>query len=67
MTAEPLSVDTPPHPLPALTTSELARYQRDLEHVLAAASGHCRGPLQDKLAAVLAEQESRARIARRPA
>jgi hypothetical protein len=62
MTAEP--VPEPGHPLYALTTSELRDYRRDLEQALAAAPGH--RPLQDKLAEVQAEQESRARITGRP-
>jgi hypothetical protein len=65
MTTEPVTVPRPGHPLPALTTFELHRYRRDLEHALAAAPGH--GPLQDKLAEVLAEQESRAQITGGPA
>lgn len=39
MTADPAPVAPPAHPLPALTTSELARYRRQLETALAA-----RGP-----------------------
>jgi hypothetical protein len=69
MTAKPVPVEPPPHPLPALTTYELTRYRRELEHALAVASAPAaaRG-LQDQLAAVLAEQEDRAAITgRRPA
>ncbi len=64
MTAEPAPVPQPGDPLPALTTFELSRYRRELEHALTALPGHApvRGLLQDKLAEVLAEQESRARI-----
>jgi hypothetical protein len=64
MTAEPIHVGPPRHPLPALTTYELARYRRELERALAALSGTApgRGLLQDKLTAVMAEQESRDRI-----
>jgi len=67
MTAQPAPVPPPPHPLPALTTSELSRYRRDLEAALAALPGQApaRGPLQDTLAEVLAEQQSRAKIAGR--
>jgi hypothetical protein len=36
MTAEPAPVPPPAHPLPALTTSELARYRHQLETALAA-------------------------------
>ena len=39
MTAGPVHVDPPPHPLYALTTYELARYRRELEHALAALPG----------------------------
>jgi hypothetical protein len=34
-----MTPDQPPHPLPALTTYELTRYRRDLEHALVAAAG----------------------------
>lgn len=69
MTAEPASVRPPGHPLPALATFELSRYRRDLERALAALPGQApaRGPLQARLAEVLAEQESRAKITGRPA
>ena len=65
MTAEPATVPQPGHPVPALTTSELRDYRRDLEHALTTLPGHApvRGLLQDKLTEVLAEQESRAKIA----
>jgi hypothetical protein len=68
MTAEPAPVHPPTHPLYALATFELARYRRELEEALAALSGQAsaRGPLQDQLAQVLAEQESRAKISGRP-
>jgi hypothetical protein len=61
MTAEPVPVRPPAHPLPALTTFELRDYRRKLEQALAAVPEHApaRGLLQDKLADVLAEQESR--------
>jgi len=64
MTAEPVPVPAPAHPLPALTTFELRDYRRDLEHALAALPDHTpvRGLLQDKLTAVLAEQDSRTTI-----
>ena len=60
MTTEPLPV----HPLPALTTFELRDYRRDLERALAALPEHApvRGLLQDKLADVVAEQDSRVAI-----
>jgi hypothetical protein len=62
MTAEPPPVLQPAHPLPALATFELSRYRRDLEHALAALPDHApgRGLLQDRLAEVQAEQDSRA-------
>jgi hypothetical protein len=62
MTAEPVPVPPPAHPLPALTTAELARYRAQLEAVLAA-PGPAPAGLGDRLTAVLAEQASRARLA----
>ena len=64
MTAEPANAGPPPHPLYALTTFELSRYQRELEHALSALPGHApvRGQLQQRLAEVHAEQQSRTRI-----
>jgi hypothetical protein len=61
MTAEPLTVRPPAHPLPALTTFELRDYRRELERALAGLPEHApvRALLQDKLAAVVAEQDSR--------
>ena len=49
----------------AMTTYELKDYRRDLEHALNVLPGHvpARGLLQEKLAGVVAEQDSRARIA----
>jgi hypothetical protein len=65
MTAEPVSIPEPRHPLPALTTYELAHYRRDLEHAVEASPGHAamRTLLRGKLTDVLAEQQSRTRIA----
>jgi len=34
MTAEPMTVQPPKHPMHALTTYELSRYRRELEHAL---------------------------------
>jgi hypothetical protein len=69
MTAEPAPVPAPAHPLPALTTFELRDYRRDLEHALAALPEHApvRTLLQDKLTAVLAEQDSRTTLRTGPA
>lgn len=65
MTADALNVPPPKHPVPAMTTYELADYRRELEHALKVLPGHVavRGLLQDKLAGVLAEQDARAKIA----
>ena len=56
-----MTPDPPPHPLPALTTYELIRYRRELEHALTAILGTApaRTLLRNRLADVLAEQESR--------
>ena len=74
MTAEPapagpVTVEPPEHPLHALTTYELSRYRRQLEHALQALPEHAvvREILRGKLAEVLAEQESRVAIADAPA
>ena len=65
MTAEPVTVQPPEHPIHALTTYELSRYRRELEHALKELPEHApvRELLHGKLAEVLAEQQSRARIA----
>jgi hypothetical protein len=57
-------VTAPQHPLHALTTYELQRYRRELDHALKSlpTSAPVRAQLQDKLAEVKAEQESRLRI-----
>ncbi len=54
----------PPHPMDALTTYELSRYRRQLEHALKAVPGHdpARAGLQQRLADVQAEQRSRTAI-----
>jgi len=52
----------PPHPLGALTTSELTRYQRQLEHAINA-DAPIQADLRRKLGEVLAEQQSRTSIA----
>ncbi len=55
----------PPHPLGALTTSELTRYLRQLEHAISgiAPGAPVQADLRRKLGEVLAEQQSRASIA----
>jgi hypothetical protein len=65
MTAEPVSVQTPKHPMHALTTYELSRYRRELEHALKVLPEHAavRELLRGRLAEVLAEQHSRTKIA----
>jgi len=70
MTAEPVpagpvTVEAPAHPLHALTTYELSRYRRELEHALKTLPEHAAvlEVLREKLAEVLAEQESRVVIA----
>jgi hypothetical protein len=56
----------PAHPLPALTTYELAAYRRELEHALTLpGAAPARDDLQHQLTAVLAEQQSRTEIAAR--
>jgi hypothetical protein len=62
-------VEPPPHPLPALTTYELAGYRRQLERALTTLADQApvRALLQDKLTRVLAEQESRAATPSPPA
>ncbi len=55
----------PPHPVSQLTTYELRDYRRELEHALKTLPAHAavRGLLAQRLGDVLAEQESRAKIA----
>ena len=65
MPAEPVTVDQPKHPLPAMTTFELRDYRKQLEHALHdGVIGHApvAARLREQLAAVLAEQDSRARL-----
>jgi hypothetical protein len=59
-----MSTPQPSHPLGALTTFELSRCRRDLEYSLKNLPGQAavRAQLQQKLARVMAEQESRAQI-----
>jgi hypothetical protein len=55
----------PSHPLHALTTYELARYRRELEHAIKGISPDApvQADLRRQLDAVLAEQGERKRIA----
>jgi hypothetical protein len=64
MPTEPVAVQPPTHPTHALTTYELARYRRELEHALNTVPEHdaVRELLQAKLTEVLSEQESRIKI-----
>jgi hypothetical protein len=56
-----VTVEQPPHPVHALTTYELKNYRRELEHSLRTLPEHAavRVILQQRLAEVLAEQDSR--------
>jgi hypothetical protein len=68
MSAEPVTIEPPDHPLYALATFELVRYRRQLETAIAYFDTQdpvppARGDLQAVLDAVLAEQDDRARIA----
>jgi hypothetical protein len=65
--AQPPEVDTPKHPLHALTTYELAYYRRRLENALAFLDKQdpipaIRADLQAALGKVIGEQDDRARI-----
>ncbi len=65
-------VEPPEHPLPALTTFELAGYRRQLESAIALLGPRHPVPaagddLHARLHAVRAEQDDRARIAARNA
>jgi hypothetical protein len=59
-----MTVEQPSHPVHALTTYELKNYRRELEHSLRALPEHVavRVLLQQRLAEVLAEQDSRSRL-----
>ncbi len=65
MQAEP-EPEEPKHTLSALTTFELARYRRELEHAIKTLPENVavRELLQQRLAEVLAEVDERARTAR---
>ena len=59
-----IAVAPPAHPLPQLTTFELRDYRRDLETAIARIGAHdpASPALQARLDAVIAEQESRAKL-----
>ena len=68
MSAEPVTIKPPDHPLYALATFELVGYRRQLEAVIAYFDAldpvpPARADLQAMLDAVLAEQDDRTRIA----
>ena len=68
MTTSPQTVEQPRHPLPALTTFELRDLRRQLESAIAFFDRQdpvppARHQLQARLDAVLAEEESRTRLA----
>jgi hypothetical protein len=64
LASQPSPVSEPEHPLDQLTTWELRDYRRDLECALAAfpADAPARSQLTARLAAVVAEQDDRAKI-----
>ena len=64
MTAEPVTSE-PKHPLHAMTTYELRDRRRDLEQAIGGLSPDApvQALLRERLDAVLAEQESRRRLA----
>ena len=59
-----MAIEQPPHPMHSLTTYELKNYRRELEHALKTIPEHAqvRELLQQRLAEVLAEQDSRNRL-----
>ena len=68
MTAEPVTVTRPEHPLHALTTYELAYYRRRLENAIAFLGKQdpippIRADMQAALGRVIDEQDDRSRIA----
>jgi hypothetical protein len=66
MPTEPGTVSRPKYPLSQLTTSELSRYRRELEHAIEDISpdAQVQADLRRSLDAVIAEQEDRARAAK---
>lgn len=65
MPADPVNVTPPEHALPRLATFELTKYRRELERALKRlpTNSEARPGLIGQLSEVLAEQESRKRIA----
>ena len=66
--ADPVTVEQPKHPLPAMTTFELRDYRHQLERAIAFLDAkdpvpQARAVLRGRLDAVLAEQDERARLA----
>ena len=59
-----MAIEQPPHSMHSLTTYELKNYRRELEHALKTIPEHAqvRELLQQRLAEVLAEQDSRNRL-----
>jgi hypothetical protein len=59
-----MAIEQPAHPMHSLTTYELKNYRRELEHALKTIPEHAqvRELLQQRLAEVLAEQDSRNRL-----
>ncbi len=65
MHAEPMPVEQPQHPTSQLTTGELTRYRRELEHAVARlGQAPVVADLRAKLDEVAAEQEQRTQLAR---
>ena len=65
MDTEPANVEQPKHPTSQLTSGELSRYQKELEHAVARlGQAPVVADLRAKLAEVLAEQEQRESIRR---
>lgn len=66
MPTEPVTAESPEHPLPALTTYELRDRRRELERAIQgiAPDAPVQADLRHQLDAVLAEQDDRTRIAR---
>jgi hypothetical protein len=65
MPAEPVTAEDPGHPISQLTTAEISRYRRELEHAIEGISPDApvQADLRSKLADVRAEQEQRAKLA----